>query len=264
MQLLPRYLVKNKVDILLSKIGFITEYKPVYQRTLNIYKGIDNTIQFRLINADQKPVDLTPYTPIVVAYDNAQNLIFERAAVVTDDGVTIAKRGMFHITFTDADTRNKDNQYLTYSVYLVDKTTGEKIISYANSHFEAPGIIQLKDGVYPSPKGGTPITHYTKIKVNNVYYWVSDAIEVAPGLNSNEALSTIAVYTNGYVGKLTVEGSLDPQISVPTYWATIIDKNITAQDTGIVPVNFTGVYVFVRIKFDQDPTTTITKALIKT
>ena len=59
MQLIPRYLVKNKTTIVTNDTGFITEYRPVYTRQLQVYKGIDNVLEFKLLNADQKPVDLT-------------------------------------------------------------------------------------------------------------------------------------------------------------------------------------------------------------
>ena len=35
MQLTPRYLVNNRTTIVTNEAGFITEYRPVYQRQLN-------------------------------------------------------------------------------------------------------------------------------------------------------------------------------------------------------------------------------------
>ena len=59
MQLLPRYLVDNTTTVVADLAGFITEYRPVYNKQLQLYKGIDNVLEFRLLNADQKPVDIT-------------------------------------------------------------------------------------------------------------------------------------------------------------------------------------------------------------
>ena len=58
MQLLSRYLVDNTTTLVADVAGFITEYRPVYNREIQIYKGIDNVLQFRLLNADQKPVNV--------------------------------------------------------------------------------------------------------------------------------------------------------------------------------------------------------------
>ena len=59
MQLIPRYLVDNKTTILVSDTGHLTEYRPVYTKQLKIYRGIDNVLQFKLLNADQKAKSLT-------------------------------------------------------------------------------------------------------------------------------------------------------------------------------------------------------------
>jgi hypothetical protein len=75
MQLIPRYLVKNKIDIIANVAGFIVEYRPVYKRQVQVYKGIDNVIEFRLLNADQKPINISNYTPKFRAFDENKSLI---------------------------------------------------------------------------------------------------------------------------------------------------------------------------------------------
>ena len=77
MQLVPRYLVNNRIEIISNEAGFVTEYRPVYQRQLKVYRGIDNNIQFRLLNADQKPINSNLYTPRFVAFDEKNNCIIE-------------------------------------------------------------------------------------------------------------------------------------------------------------------------------------------
>ena len=74
MQLVPRYLVSNRTHIVADVAGFITEYRPVYNRQLQVYKGIDNVLQFKVLNADQKPLDIVNYTPKFVAFDENNNM----------------------------------------------------------------------------------------------------------------------------------------------------------------------------------------------
>lgn len=260
MQLVPRYLVKNRVDIIFSQHGFITEYRPVYQRTLNIYKGIDNPLQFRLINADQKAVTMEPYTPIFVAYDSDQNLIIEREATVTQ--TESSNIGMFNVTLTDADLRNIPSQYLSYAVYLVDKQTGSKIVSYANSHFEAPGIIFLKDGVYPIFSPAKEEHIFFKYKINDIEYWKTNTVETGPTINAHDSIQTIAVYGNNYTGKIIIEGSIDPTTNGATNWAKITETTVSNL-SAVHPITFIGVYNFIRVVFNQDPTSKITKVLFK-
>ena len=58
MQKISSYLYPNRVELLADVAGFTTEYTNVYQKTVKIYNGIDNTIEFDLKNADQKRLEL--------------------------------------------------------------------------------------------------------------------------------------------------------------------------------------------------------------
>ena len=78
MQLTPRYLVNERINVVSNDAGFFVEYRPVYSRTLNVYRNIDNTLQFRLLNADQKPVQITG-TPYIVIFDENQTKILINA-----------------------------------------------------------------------------------------------------------------------------------------------------------------------------------------
>src|SRR6056300_1349989 len=99
MQLVPRYLVSNTTTAVVDMAGFITEYRPVYNRQLQVYKGIDNVLDFRLLNADQKSVDVTSYTPKFVAFDETGQMILEKDCTILDDGSTTA-RGKFSVTIS--------------------------------------------------------------------------------------------------------------------------------------------------------------------
>ena len=74
-QLIPRYLVNNRIQIIANDSGFVTEYRPVYQRQIKIYKNIDNKLQFRILNADQKPLSISGYTIKFNAFDENKSLI---------------------------------------------------------------------------------------------------------------------------------------------------------------------------------------------
>ena len=117
MQLVPRYLVNNTTTVIADMSGFITEYRPVYSKQLQVYKGIDNVLDFRLLNADQKPVDITSYIPKLVAFDENNTMVLEKDATVLDDGSTIT-RGKFTVTITENELLNVKQQYLSYNVYL--------------------------------------------------------------------------------------------------------------------------------------------------
>ena len=88
MQKTYRYLAKNQVTIVANLAGFITEYRPVYQKNLNVYRGIDNLLHFEVKNHDQKPVSLQGYRPKFMVFDENNNLVVEHDGTVLDDVLT--------------------------------------------------------------------------------------------------------------------------------------------------------------------------------
>ena len=88
MQKMYRYLAKNKVTVLINSVGYVTEYRPVYQKNLNVYRGIDNLLYFEVRNHDQKPESLSGYTPKFMLFDENNNLIVQHDGTVLDDVVT--------------------------------------------------------------------------------------------------------------------------------------------------------------------------------
>ena len=118
MQLVPKYLLNNSVSLTANLAGEVTEYRTVYQRNINVYRGIDTSIQFNVLNADQKPVSiLNTYTPKFKLYDENNRLIVERDGTVLETS-TPSKVGHFSITISENDLLNIPSQYLSYSVFL--------------------------------------------------------------------------------------------------------------------------------------------------
>ena len=92
MQLIPRYLYKNSVDVVSNDIGFVVEYRPVYSRNINVYKGVDNNIQFRMLNADQKPINISGQVIQFEAFDDEKDQVLVYEATIQDDGTTQSTR----------------------------------------------------------------------------------------------------------------------------------------------------------------------------
>ena len=107
MQLLSRYLVSNKTDVVLDGSGNLTEYRKVYQRKLKIAKGIDNIITFEVKNHDQKPVSiLNVYTPYVEVFTE-DNVLLKRYVGTIKETTTPSFKGQFTINIADGDTLNE-------------------------------------------------------------------------------------------------------------------------------------------------------------
>lgn len=261
MQLIPRYLYKNQIDVVSNDIGFAVEYRPVYSRQLKVYRGIDNAFQFRLLNADQKPVSITS-TPVIVVFDESNTKIIERDCTVQDDGSTVASKGKFTVTLTENDLLNVKQQYLHYNVYLKGQSTNS--LTYADSHFGSAATMLVDGLAYPGPKSSTEITTFH----GKDDYWVAgsdsvDQIDAQPGLNGNSALHTAAVYTDSYVGTVEIQGTLDNQIGGMNNWTTVSWLEFNGNETEPTPANFNGVFTFLRFKLSADPANKVTKILVR-
>lgn len=257
MQLVPRYLVKNRINIISNTAGLVVEYRPVYQRTIRITKGVDNVIQFRMLNADQKPVIL-PGTPVFVAFNDNLEKVLEIPCDVLDDGSSTDTRGMFTVTITDVSLLSIPQQYLKYNIYIVDNN-GRKNVTYTNTDFTSSGVIYVDGMSYPEPLPSTEITSYYEIAGS--WYAGSDNLDatiVRPEIANSNGNHTVVVYPNGYEGTVTIQGTLDGSTGIN--WFDIETLDIAGQT---VYTNFTGTYTFIRFKLDTDPATNTPKIVIR-
>ena len=262
MQLIPRYLYKNQIDIISNDTGFVVEYRPVYSRQLKVYRGIDNAIQFRVLNADQKPVNISGETPVLVVFDENNTKILEKSCTVQDDGSTTSTKGMLTVTISENDLLNVKQQYLKYNIYF--EGTGSNSLTYADRNFGSASTMYVDGNAYPGPKSSVEVVNF--FFENNFWYAGSDdsdKITADPGLNGNEALHTVAVYTDSYVGTLEIQATLDNAISGVNNWTTIATLTFDGTETQPTPANFNGIYNFIRFKASADPENKITKILVR-
>ena len=257
MQLIPRYLVDNLITIVGSESGLSTEFRPVYTRMIKIYTGIDNTIQFRLLNSDQKPIDITPYTPKFVAFNDDGRKIIERDGVIYQPTDSTTHKGKFTVTITENDLVNLDKQYIRYNIYLVD-VAGDKTITYVDSHYDNNATILVDDYAFPKMIEPGTIRTFT----SELEQWYSEPIEAQPAINGSEALHTMAIYSDGYVGNVTLQATLN-NTTTNADWADIEQFAFTGTESHPTPWNFNGVFTYFRVKCDTDPTNKIKKVLIR-
>ena len=117
MQLVPKYLLNNSVSLIANLAGEVTEYRPVYQRNMTVYRGIDNVLTFEIKNPDQKPVSiLNTYTPKFVMFDENNKKIVERDGTIKETSTPLYK-GQFTVTVTENDLLNVKEQFCSYNVF---------------------------------------------------------------------------------------------------------------------------------------------------
>jgi hypothetical protein len=260
MQLTPRYLVKNKIDIVADIGGFVTEYRPVYSRQVNLYKGIDNILEFRILNADQKPQSLSSYTPVIIIFDENNRLVLEKDCEVLDDSTRLTI-GKCRVNISDNDTLNLQQQFLSYSIYLQNTSTNEKTLTYSDSHFGNKGTMFLSGEAMPGPKSSYTVEVFAETSPNSGV-WASESITAEPALNGNEALHSAVIYTSDYTGTITVQATLEDQVSGSTQWFDVATQTLTAESEPKL-INFYGVFSYVRFLSNANPAGKISKILVR-
>jgi len=257
MQLIPRYLFDNIITIVGSESGLPTEIMPVYTRHIKVYRGIDNTIQFRLLNSDHKPIDITPYTPKFVAFNDDKRKVIEHDGVIYQPTDSTTHRGKFTVTITENDLRNLSKQYLRYNIYLEDQDSN-KTITYVDSHYDNNATIFVDDYAFPMPgKPGKIETFYQQTDT-----WISESVDAQPAINGSEARHTLAVYANEYEGNITIQATVSPT-TAEADWADIYTLEFDGSETQPVVWNFSGVFSWFRVIANANPTNKIKKVLIR-
>ena len=261
MQLLPRYLVEQTTILVADVAGYITEYRPVYNRDIEVYKGIDNALQFRLLNADQKGINLSAgYTVKFCAYDETDRLVIEKNAIIQDDGSTIS-RGKFKVNITENELKNLQQQFLSYVVYLIE-SDGDKVLTYSQSNFKNNGTIFVNSKTFPGPLNTVSVTSLTETGANTSI-WMSEAVNAEPAVNGNEALHTAAFYTSSFTGDIVVQATLDNQVTDSSNWADVTTVTLDGTEAAPTAVNFYGVFSYIRFKTTANPANKITQILVR-
>ena len=249
MQNLPVYLYTNKLDITLDLDETIRGTNQVmYQRDLKIQKGIKNQVRIQFKNSDQKRVRIyNTQTFVFSLFDVVnQRLLVEKNLEVIDDATT-STRGLALLTLTESDTLDLDRTSYQYSVKLQD-TDGTYVPAYSNTYYGMAGTLHLSNDIYPVLQNSTNISTFN-ITYNDdiqLYEHKSGNIYANPEYNGNTALHTLAMYMTSYKGTVYIQGTLDNSPGSSGNYSNIVTKTYNGF-TGIDPINFNGVYTYIRI-----------------
>jgi len=253
--------------------GIKQGYTPMYTKDIQIVKGVANTIKFTVKNQDQKPLDISGETLTFVMVNKETGAVYvEKTCTTVDDGSTTATRGVATLTLNESDTASLVSKFYKFSVYRTVSGTG-KYPTYANTYYEVAGNIEIVDQVYPAFTDSTtlPNTDFTRPLTNNFYShngqvteYYSSIYDAQPEFKRNGAVHTITYYSNGYTGDLTVQATLDGQVTADTSWVDLTTINLTSSDA-IGYANVTGVYNYLRLKHlpDNSNTGTLDKVLVR-
>ena len=85
----------------------------MYDKTIKLYQGIDNTVEFELKDSDRAPVDLTNMTVTINIIDsNSKETSISRPLTITS-----ATKGLASLSLTSADLYNIADGLLQFIYY---------------------------------------------------------------------------------------------------------------------------------------------------
>lgn len=255
MQKISSYLYPNRVQILADVASFNVEYTSVYQRTIKIFKGINNVVEFDIKNADQKRIDLTTLSNIKL---NVMDAVGNELDNSPYDVVPTFMKGIAVSTIPAYDLEQLDDQYLTYSLSAVKN--GQEILLYSDTRFSGAGTIELSGKAMPKVrKSRTYNTFTAEIDLKGQPIYHSSAIPV----KFYEAIPTeileIEIHASGFVGSVWIDATKNSTINAEAFrsegkpygsWTRTVEDG---PYTGIVPYGsniHVSDYNFIRVSFD--------------
>ena len=222
MRKISSYLYPNRIQLLADLAGFTTEYTNVYQRTVKLYKGVDNVIEFDIKNADQKRIGLVdsfepaytaPFTDLKLNVMDASGNSVGQYDINVDTGI----KGIAKTTIPADDLTDLDHQFFHYSVTATD-TDDNNIPLYADSRFGAVGTIELVGNAMPTTRKSVVFDRFAgEINfegdiINHTSVIPAKYYEAVP----TQSLS-FSIEMTDYVGEVYLEATKDSTISVESF-----------------------------------------------
>lgn len=249
MQKLPFYLLPNRLSVTTDLVnnGYSTERRQVYQRKLNLYKGIDNNIELDVRGGDQQRQPVVEYTANIRFFDAQRKLLFTATATPI-----LSKTGIMQFTVTAETLANIKPQQLSFAASLVDNLGNETIL-YSDAQFGVPTFAEILEGYDAAPD-----------LIDTVNTWiydmgskdlVSEIVDFGTKLNNDLGQTDIAGsniivtpnFTNPYLGTITIEVTDDKSLALGNRWQVLgtIDSN---EFDG---KRFTGNWRFMRFRYPK-------------
>jgi len=151
MHKLPIYIYETGFTLFSDLDGAVKQgYTPMYQKDIQVVKGVTNTIKFTVKNQDQKPLDISGETlTFNLVNKETGALHLQKACTTLDDGSTSATKGVATLTLSESDTATLVSKFYKFSVTRTIGGSGNHV-TYANTYHEVAGTVELVDNVYPA------------------------------------------------------------------------------------------------------------------
>ena len=226
----------------------------MYDRRLQVYRGVWNPLTFTFKNEDQKAQNVVGKTYTFNIVDTeSKKAVVTRSLKILDDGSTQASKGTASVDITEGDLLPLDAKFYEYSIMEV-LGDGSTLVTYADTNYVSGGSIEVLDGAYPQFSASTSVSDFTA--GGGPLQYTSGSVPAKPGSNNNKALHTISVYTKNFSGALRVQGTMTSSPASADYFNITLDGESSpvtfSSSTTVTNYNFYGVFHHIRFSWDND------------
>lgn len=228
----------------LDSRGKNRRYTIVYAKELTVSKGVDNKLEFAIINQNQKPVNIDGKTLTlrIISYDGQRTLLQKSLVPI------LPLTGITSLQLTAADIEGIDPQKCYYTIE-VPEGSGDYPI-FVDSAGGMRGVINVVNGILPDFVQSQTVTIPThpwpantmsnaNVSGNTVTYFSSS-------FDTNEqGVFTIQTYYSNFTGNTQLVGSTLQDFSFPYY---ITSNTVYSNFTGTVGTTIEGYHPYVRMQ----------------
>jgi len=252
MQLNSIYLYPNRLVVYTNIDAWLTErYRMVYNRNLKMYRGIDNKIEFRVKNSDQKPQDITGREFVIkIISQEDQSLVYKTDCTIDD-----AEKGKISFVvprqILDEIEEGFYEYSLTYETREFINSNEYTVLSsgpaYIDSQYGVMAILEVVGSVDGKILPSISITEFSKYVEpwHEENYFLSSIIYAQSQTVTSKSNHTFQFFFKNYTGRITVQGSLD-EGSSPKNWTDVKTVEYIGADREYL--NIIGKFNWFRIK----------------
>jgi len=256
------YKLNNLLDVFLHTGGTLRRYEKVYERTIKLYKEVDNVFTIVVRNQDQKAQFVDGSTTELLISDVNNSLILTKYGTVVDDGSSTSTKGHIKFTISESDMLKLSKGYYHGALKYTgsDSTTS---LLYADTRYDAAIKFEVVEDTFPQLTNSAQIKSFSLVDDE----WVSSTVSAQPNKNSNSALHTVAYYLTSFTGSIKIYGTLVEGSSYATSNQQedfyLIDAKNYSDQSGVVYVNFTGVHQKIAFVAQSSDSSTVLTGLDK-
>ena len=255
------FVYSNTYDLSVS--SKLNNSMPLYDKNILLYKGLDSKTNFKLVDDNNVPYNLSNVT----VYFNITDIENSETVIAKTMTVSDALRGEAYVEITAQELYNIGEGFYNFTAYLQDSNQVQSP-AYTDRAGDIQGVVEIKYAGMPKSRD-TKIAD-TFLPDSGNTYQISNVLSGSSERNLTARNHTVAIYTTNFSGNVQLEGNLDDTPSTDDNdWFPIpiqgqgTNELVFTSETGVNPFFFVSASRWIRVKYTSSSTGTFDKMLLR-